>query len=249
MIKKRIIPTLTYKDYGLVKSKLFNSYRMIGDPVQAVKVYNLRDVDELLFVDISEKINRPNISLIKEILQHAYMPVTVGGGVNTLKNISDLLDAGADKVCLSTKSFESYDFVEKAVHTFGAQAIVISVDYIINNNEYFLVFNPDYKLTKTDIFEYVLNLSSIGVSELILTSVERDGMMSGYDIEFIQKIEGLTSLGIITNGGAGTYQNMLEVFESTNAVGVAASSIFLFTEQTPKGASRYLKKHNINVRN
>lgn len=249
MIKKRIIPTLSFRNNGLVKSRQFKHYRMLGDPVQAIKVYNLRDVDELIFVDISENSKRPNVQLIKDILQYAFMPITVGGGINSLEDISCLLESGADKVCISFKAFENYEFIEQAVSKFGQQAIVISIDYLEKADGAYLVFNPGFNICKIDILEHIGKLSTIGVSEFVITSVEREGEMTGYDIDFIHKIEAVTKAGLIVNGGAGGYEHMLKVFELTNAVGVGAASMFHFTEQTPKGANAYLKKHNIEVRN
>lgn len=249
MIKKRVIPTLSYKDYGLVKSKKFTDYRMIGDPIQAIKVYNLRDVDEIFFVDISENMKKPNENLIQDILQYAFMPVTVGGGISSIEDIRTLLSVGADKVALSWKAFYDTNFVSQAVDTFGAQAIVVSIDYFFKNNDFYLVFNPGFRIEKVNILKYVETLSSVGVSEIVLTSVERDGEMCGYDLELVKKVEDKTHVGVVLNGGAGVYEHMLDAFKTTQSiVGVAASSMFHFTEQTPKGASKFLKTHDIRVR-
>lgn len=248
MIKKRIVPTLTYKNGGLVKSSQFNHYRMLGDPIQAIKVYNLRDVDEILFVDISENVKKPNFKLIENILQYAFMPITVGGGISTVEDVSNLLLVGADKICISSKAFENLTFVKQLVDQFGSQAIVISIDYCIENNMIYLVFNPGMKKIQVDLIKYIADLSHIGISEIVLTSVKQDGSMCGYDIEFVKKIEHITQSGIIINGGAGTYEHMLEAFIKSNVVGVAAASMFHFTEQTPRGAANFLKKNNINVR-
>lgn len=248
MIKKRIIPTLSFKNNGLVKSTKFQNYRMLGDPIQTIKIYNLRDVDELIFVDISDKDNRPNFSLVRQVLQYAFMPITVGGGINSLQDISFLLASGADKVCIAHKALD-YDFVTQAVNLYGQQAIVISIDYFEDKEGAYLVFNPGFSIYRIDVIEHIKKLSRIGVSEFIITAVEKDGSMQGYDIDFLKRLDGLTQAGLIINGGAGTYQHMFTAFEKTNIVGVAAASMFHFTEQTPKGANQYLKENHIKVRN
>jgi cyclase len=248
MIKKRIIPTLTYMDTGLVKSTQYQNYRFIGDPIQAINVNNLRDVDELLFVDISTSHDRPNMNLIMSIMENAFMPVTIGGGIRSLDHIQKLLKVGADKVCLATAPIEDPSFVQKAVDTFGGQAIVISVDYIFQDGKYKLVTNPDYTVHEIDVLEFIKTMSGFGISEFILTSVEKDGMMNGYDMTLAKEVVKITNAGIIINGGASSYEDMYQVFNEIKAEGVAASSIFQYTEQTPVEARKYLKTKGINTR-
>jgi cyclase len=248
MIKKRIIPTLTYQDRGLVKSTGFSQYRFIGDPIQAIRVYNLRDVDELLFIDISQTNDRPNIPLIKEIMQYAFMPITIGGGIKSLDDIKALLDSGADKICLSTISIDDINFVEEAIKHFGGQAIVLAIDYIYQDGIPKLVTNPGFKIHEKELFSYIQQLSSMGISEFVVTAVDHDGTMKGYDIPFINQLETITSAGIIINGGAGNPDDMLKAFQQTNAVGVAAASIFQFTEHTPIGVRKHLKANGIKTR-
>ncbi len=249
MIKKRIIPTLTYQNKGLVKSIEFENYRFLGDPIQAINVYNLRDVDELLFTDISTTHTRPNLNLISEVMENAFMPMTIGGGIDSIEDISNLLKTGADKICLSTIAIHNGDFVKQAVDTFGGQAIVIAVDYVFENGKYFLITNPGFKIHAIDIFDFVKKMSAIGVSEFFLTSVKKDGTMSGYDLTLAQELEKMTKAGIIINGGASSYEDMFEAFTKTSAVAVAAASIFQFTENTPAEARKFLKSKGIATRN
>ncbi len=248
MIKKRIIPTLTYKNTGLVKSTHFDNYRFIGDPIQAINVNNIRDVDELLFVDISTMHERPNMSLISEIMENAFMPITIGGGIRTTDDIRKLLRVGADKVCLSSIAIENETFVRTAIDQFGGQAIVICIDYLKKDNQYKLVTNPNFQIHEVDIFKYIETMDKFGVSEFILTSIDQDGTMTGYDLEFAKQIEKKTDAGIIINGGASTYEDMYLAFSQTKAIAVAAASMFQYTEQTPIEARGYLRSRGIATR-
>lgn len=248
MLKKRIIPTLTYKNNGLVKTKSFCNPRFLGDPIQTIKVYNLRDVDEIFFSDISDAIRRPNFELIKNIFQYASMPVTIGGGIHCVDDIAKLLLAGADKVCISSAAYNDLLFIKESVELFGCQAIVIALDYVIDKGEYYILFNPGLRKIRLDIEKYITDLNSIGISEIILTCVTNEGQMSGYDLNTIKQVERFCSTGIIINGGARCYEDMLDAFSSTSIVGVSAASMFHFTEQTPKEAAKFLKRHHIQVR-
>jgi len=248
MLKKRIIPTLTYLDVGLVKSTRFSNYRFLGDPIQAVRVYNLRDVDELIFLDISVRNQRPDIRLIERVLADARMPVTVGGGISRMEHLDSLFRAGADKVCMSTAAISNKALISSAVEKYGGQAIVISVDYTVVDGNYRLVTNPRYQICPGDVIGHIEEMASFGVSEFLITSIDRDGTMSGYDISLIQEMEGRIPAGLIANGGAGDYKDMLEVFNKTQAVAVAAASLFHFTEQTPAEARKFLRKNGVEVR-
>lgn len=248
MLKKRIIPTLTYQNNGLVKTKNFQNPRFLGDPIQAIKVYNMRDVDEIFFADISNAYKRPNYELIKDIFQYAQMPVTIAGGINSIEDIKKLLGVGADKICISTAAYVDRLLIQKSVDLFGSQAIVVAVDYLIEEGKQFLLLNSGKEKVEIDIKQYILDLNSIGISEILMTCVSNEGLMIGYDLELIREIEEVSKSGIIVNGGASSYEDMLEAFSTTSVVGVAAASIFNFTELTPKGAAKFLKKHNIKVR-
>jgi cyclase len=248
MIKKRIIPTLTYRNNGLVKSTNFQLYRFLGDPIQTIGIYNLRDVDELIFNDISTLYERPNFELINRILSECYMPITIGGGISSIKDISRLLRAGADKVCLSTAAIKNRAFVIEAINMFGGQAIVIAIDYVQVSTQRKLFTNPGALTYDVDVVHYIKEMSELGISEFILTSVDKEGTLSGYDLSLIKEIESLIETGLVVNGGARNYEDMLQVFQSTHAVGVGAASMFHFTEQTPNEARRYLNKYGIATR-
>jgi cyclase len=249
MHKVRIIPTLLYKD-NLVKGKKFKSWRVVGNLYQMIKLYNLREVDELIFLDIeANQKNKIQFDLIDEFADDCFVPLTIGGGVKSLEDIGQLLKVGADKVCINSAAVHDLDFVKKAVDKYGSQCIVISVDYKINKDKMAEVFTlSGKKNTSLSLEEHIKNLDEVTPGEIILTSIDHDGMMNGYDIETIKKISNFSSTPIIASGGAGCLDDFYQLIKDTNIKALSAASIFHFTEITPLDVKKFLKKKNINVR-
>lgn len=248
MIKKRIIPVMTYNGMSLIKTKQFDKPRMVGNPIQAARVYNARNVDELAFIDIyATKQNRKiNIELVKLILNECFMPVSVGGGISTLSDIRDLLHAGADKVIIKNSAIYHPEFIEEAVLTFGSQCIVIAVDAIFDGKRYKIYNSQGLDIT---LEEFVVKMHKLNVGEFLITSVNHEGMMNGFDINLARIMYNLTDKPNIIHGGAGNPQNFLELFNQVNISAAAAASIFHFTQYTPKDIKDLLKQNNIPVRN
>jgi cyclase len=247
MLKKRVIPALLIKDNLLVKTKKFKSPRSIGSIIETVKLYNSREVDELVLLDItdSKKRNQPNYSTITEVSKECFVPLCVGGGINDIKTIYKVLKSGADKVSINTWAIHNPKFVEEAAKEFGSQCIVISIDYYKNSKKIFLRNNQtkNYYLDK-----YVDIIQDMGAGEIILTCVDKDGTNEGYDYNTIKRIKKKLSIPIIASGGAGKYEHMLKAFKYCNVDAVLASSIFCFSDKTPKDAKFFLQKNGINVR-
>lgn len=249
MHKVRIIPTLLYKD-NLVKGKMFKSWRVVGNLYQMIKLYNLREVDELIFLDIdANRKNKIQFDLIDEFADDCFVPLTIGGGVKSLEDIEQLLKVGADKVCINSAAVQDLDFVKKAVGKYGSQCIIISVDYKINKAKIAEVFTlSGNKSTNLSLEEYIKTLDEVNPGEIILTSIDHDGMMNGYDIEKIKKISNFSSIPIIASGGAGCLNDIYQLIKDTEIKAVSAASIFHFTEITPLDVKKFLKTKNINVR-
>lgn len=249
MHKVRIIPTLLYKD-NLVKGKMFKSWRVVGNLYQMIKLYNLREVDELIFFDIdANKKNKIQFELIDEFADDCFVPLTIGGGVKSLLDIEELLKVGADKVCINSSAVNDLDFVKKAVEKYGSQCIVISIDYRINKDKMTEVFTSSgNKETNLSLEKHIKNLNEVGPGEIILTSIDHDGMMNGYDIEKIKKISNTCLMPVIASGGAGCLNDFYQLIKETNIKALSAASIFHFTEITPLDVKKFLKKKNINVR-
>jgi len=233
MLKVRIIPVLTFNGFGLVKTKGFSHPRMVGNPVQAARVYNARGVDELVFVDIlASKQNRKiNLKLVSDVIKECFMPVAIGGGVKTIEDIHDLLKIGADKVILKTIAIINPDFLNEASNIFGAQCITIAIDAIKKDNEYFLYTLSDHEILLTD---YLKKISSFTFGEIILTSVNNDGMMTGFDLNLVNLCTQYFKVPIVVSGGGGNPNHFKELFKASNVEAVAASSIFHFTQYTPR---------------
>ena len=247
MLKIRVIPILTFNGFSLVKTKQFNLPRTIGNPIQAARVYNSRNVDELVFIDIEATSQKRKINhvLVKKIIDECFMPITIGGGINSQEDIRDLLNIGADKVLIKTKAIEDVKFIKDSVNYFGGQCISIALDVVKKESGNYCLYHPKLKY---DLNEFISNMNDCNVGEFVLNSVNEDGMMNGYDIELIEYISDKVDTPIIVAGGAGDLSHFKKLFKSGYSNAVAASSIFHFTQFTPQDVKMVLKEINIPVR-
>jgi imidazole glycerol-phosphate synthase subunit HisF len=249
MLKVRVMPTLLFKDVGLVKGIRFDSWRRVGSVMQSVKVYNMRGVDELLFLDIAATIEGrpPDYDTVDDIADECFMPLTVGGGVSEVEHVRRLLQVGADKVSLGTAAVEKPELIREAAELFGAQCVVVSIDTRRADDFHEPYVRSGTTPTAKDAVELAREVEALGAGEILLTSIDRDGTMEGYDLDVISAVSAAVSIPLIASGGAGTYHHMVEAIEA-GASAVAAASMFHFTEQTPLVAKRYLREHGIAVR-
>ncbi|NOQ81332.1 MAG: imidazole glycerol phosphate synthase subunit HisF [Methylophaga sp.] len=251
MLKVRIIPTLLWKNFGLVKGESFDSWRQVGTVMPSIKVYNSRDVDELVLLDITatnEK-REPDYDSISEFAAECFVPLTYGGGVNDLAVIRKLLLSGADKVVINTMAYKRPQLISEAAYKFGSQCIVASIDVRLSkNNKYECFSHCGQEPTGKDPVEWAKELEKLGAGEILLTSIERDGTMQGYDNNLIQLISSSVTIPVIASGGAGNYEHILEALQKGGASAIAAASIFHFTEQTPAEARDFLAENGIPVR-
>jgi cyclase len=251
MLKTRIIPTLLFKGVGLVKGKSFDSWRRVGAALQSIRVYNLREVDELVFLDIAATPRgaRPDFREIDELADNCFMPMTVGGGVKSVEDIRDLLAVGADKVAINTAAVETPELIRAGAQEFGAQCIVVSIDVTRGADGKAQVATHCGKTpTGRDPVAWAKEAERLGAGEILLTSVERDGTMTGYDVELVRDVSAAVNIPVIASGGCGNYGHMADVLGQTRASAVAAASIFHFTEQTPREAKAYLGERGFRVR-
>ena len=250
MLKVRVMPTLLYKDYGLVKGIAFDSWRRTGSAMQQIKVYNLREVDELVFLDITANAEDrdPDYELIDDLADDCFMPMTVGGGIRTLDQARRVLQVGADKVAINTGAVESPTLVNAIAEEFGTQCVVVSIDYRLRGDGRREVFtHSGRRAAGLDAIEFAMEAERRGAGEILFTSIERDGTFQGYDIEGVRRVVAAVSIPVIASGGAGHYQHMVEVV-GAGASAVAAASIYHFTEQTPAGAKQALHAAGVPVR-
>tara|TARA_Y100001970_G_scaffold27492_1_gene33550 strand:- start:8118 stop:8882 length:765 start_codon:yes stop_codon:yes gene_type:complete len=231
MYRPRIIPVLLLKDLGLVKSKKFSNLRYIGDPINAVKIFNDLKADELVFLDIKANKEKRKISLdfVKKVGAEANMPFSVGGGIKSVDDIKEIINAGAEKVVLNTFAFLDSNLVKKASSEFGSSTIAVSIDV----KKHFFYGKKVYiysgkKVTKENPISYAQKLEELGAGEIILNSIDRDGCMDGYDIDIINKVSENVSIPVVASGGAGKLIDFNLAVEKGNASAVAAGSIFVY---------------------
>ncbi|MFQ5972263.1 MAG: imidazole glycerol phosphate synthase subunit HisF [Alphaproteobacteria bacterium] len=250
MLKVRIIPTLLMKDVGLVKGVGFDSWRRTGGAMQAVRVYNLREVDEIIFLDIAATPagRPPDFRQIDELASECFMPMTVGGGVRSIDDVRELLMVGADKVAVNTAALEKPDLITEAAGMFGVQCIVVAIDVRRNNGCYEVYSHCGTRPTGKDPVEWARNVAELGAGEILLTSIDRDGTMDGYDTVLTRRVVDAVPIPVIASGGAGCFAHMAEVLRDGKADAVAAASIYHFTEQTPREAKLFLREQGFAVR-
>lgn len=239
MLKIRVIPILTFNGFGLVKTKQFANPRMVGNPVQAARVYNSRGVDELVFIDIfaTRQKRKLNLAIARDIIKECFMPVGIGGGIDSIEDINNLLKIGADKVVIKNQALVNPGFIKEAAHFFGSQCITISVDAKKTSNGYRI--HNDLGLD-IGVNDFIHQMEDLGAGELVITSVDNDGMMKGFNIELVSQTENLTSLPLIVVGGGGEMEHYKDLFSQTGVEAVGSASIFHFTQYTPMDIKREL---------
>jgi cyclase len=251
MLKIRVIPTLLCKGVGLVKGIGFNSWRRVGPVLPAIKVYNTREVDELIMVDISASSNAsgPDFESIAEFSNDCFVALTVGGGITKLDQIKMLLRSGADKISINSATYSDPLLVRSAANHFGTQCIVASIDARrFADGSYRCYSHCGTVDTGQDPVSWARQLEDQGAGEILITSIERDGSMLGYDLELLEMVVSAVNIPVIASGGAGNYEHMRQAVQEAGASAVAAASIFHFTEQTPAGAKKYLAAAGLPVR-
>ncbi|MDO8553029.1 MAG: imidazole glycerol phosphate synthase cyclase subunit [bacterium] len=232
MLKTRVIPCLTVKNERLVKSVRFDHHRNIGSYIAAVRVFNARDVDELIFLDLDARSHGIRPSLLREVTKECFMPVTLGGGVRTVEDMQTLLAAGADKVALNTGALETPELIDAAAKHYGSQCVAVSVDVKPINGQYEVFKTGGTENSGREVAAWAREAEARGAGEILLTAIERDGVMEGYDLDLIRKVSSAVRIPVIASGGAGTSLHCVEAVKS-GASAVAAASLFQYTQTTP----------------
>lgn len=250
-LKIRVMPTLLYKDVGLVKGKGFDSWRRTGSVMQTVKVYNMREVDEMVLLDITatSQNREPDFEFVDEIADECFMPLTVGGGIRSVEDVRRLLMVGADKISLNTAAVENPELITEVARRFGSQCVVVSIDFRKHpDGRYETYTGSGRKPAGLDPVEWAKEAERREAGEILLTSIERDGTMIGYDVEMTRRVAEAVSIPVIASGGCGEYEHMAEVLSEGKASAVAAAAIYHFTQQTPLEAKKYLRERGFAVR-
>jgi len=250
MLAKRIIPCLDVKDGRVVKGVGFINLRDAGDPVEIARLYDKEGADELCFLDItaSHENRKIILNVVERTASEVFMPLTVGGGIQTLQDIRELLLAGADKVSINTAAVKNPDFVKAAVERFGCQCIVVAIDAKRAVNRWEVFTHGGRQPTEIDAVDWSVRMADAGAGGILLTSMDRDGTQTGYDLALTRAVADSVSIPIIASGGAGNLDHLYEVLASGHADAVLAASMFHYRQYSILDAKSYLNLKGIPVR-
>jgi cyclase len=250
MFLPRIIPVLLLKGKGLVKTVKFKEPKYIGDPINAVKIFNDLKADELVFLDItaSKEGRTVSVDLVRDIGDEAFMPFGVGGGISDLKQIEPLLKAGAEKVVINTNAFLKSNLINEASKIFGSQSIVVSLDIKKSLlGKYTCWIKDGSQNTKEHPIDLAKKAENSGAGELIINSIDLDGLMTGYDIELIKSISDIVSIPVVACGGAGNLTHLKKAYSEGKAHALAAGSMFVFHGPRRAVLINYPSKNEIKI--
>lgn len=231
MLQKRVIPCLLLHKGGLYKTVKFKNPTYIGDPINAIKIFNEKEVDELMFLDIdaSASNKEPNFALIEDIASECFMPLCYGGGVKTIEQMKRIYSLGVEKVSLSASAVLLPHLIEEAASRFGRQSVIVTIDV---KKELFgpkkVYIHNGKTNTKIGVVDFVKKMEECGAGELVINSIDRDGAMNGFDLELLSEIKSNTTIPIIALGGAGNISHIAEVFEKCKLDAVACGSMFVY---------------------
>ena len=249
MLRHRVMPLVLLDGYSVIKTIQFNVRRNLGSPITVARVYNARNVDELILLDIDASKQNRGIDLhtVEAVASECFMPLTVGGGIKTCDDIAMTLKAGADKVSLNSVLFEKPEFFKEAVSIFGSQCIVASIDIKKNESGEYAVYSHSGKKVDFSLEDCLKFLMESRAGEVLLNNVDQDGMMAGYDLGLINYVSTHTNIPVIAAGGASSPADF-SLAVKAGASAVAAASIFHFTSFTPRECKENMKISNIPVR-
>ena len=251
MLKTRIIPCLDVKNGKVVKGTKFKNLKYAGDPVKQAQIYDKQGADELCFLDITASSEKRNIifDVVKKTAQKCFMPLTVGGGVRSIKDIRKLLLCGADKVSINTSAIKDPNLVKKSSKKFGNQCIVVAIDAKkIDKNKWEIYTHGGRQKTGIDAIKWAKKMESFGAGEILLTSMDKDGTKSGFDLELTKKISNIINIPVIASGGVGNIQHLIDGIKIGKASAVLAASIFHYGKFTIKEVKKKMKQKGIAVR-
>lgn len=231
MVRTRVIPCLLLRNMGLVKTRRFKDPVYVGDPINAVRIFNDKEVDELVFLDITATIEgkRPPFELLAKVASQCFMPLCYGGGVRTIEDMARLYSIGIEKVALNTQAVKNETLVRAAADKFGAQSVIVSLDVKKSIlGKYEVVIEGGRKRTGIDPVRLAVKMQESGAGELLLNSVDRDGMMDGYDLKLISSVTAAVGIPVVACGGAGKLADLAAAVQTGGASASAAGSLFVF---------------------
>ena len=251
MLKTRIIPCLDVKDGKVVKGTKFKNLKYAGDPVKQAQIYDKQGADELCFLDITASSDKRNIifNVVKKTAQKCFMPLTVGGGIRSIQDIRKLLLCGADKVSINTAAIKNPNLVKKSSSKFGNQCIVVAIDAKkVKKNKWEIYTHGGRKKTGIDAIKWAKKMENLGAGEILLTSMDKDGTKSGFDLELTKRISNSINIPLVASGGVGNIQHLVDGIKIGKASAVLAASIFHYGKYTLRQVKNKMRRKGIAVR-
>ena len=251
MLKKRIIPCLDVKDSRVVKGVNFVNLTDVGDPVDSARAYYEAGCDELVFLDITATSDNreTTVDMVRRVADQVFIPFTVGGGIRSVEDMNKMLKAGADKVAVNSSALANPQLIADCAQKFGNQCVVAAIDAKkMADGSWHVCVAGGRKNTGRDLIQWAQEVVALGAGEILLTSMDKDGTKSGFDLEMLNRVAEVVDVPIIASGGAGNIEDIVEVFEKTTATGALAASIFHFGEVNIGETKQVLAKTGIEVR-
>ncbi len=226
----RIIPSLLIKDDYLVKGKQFKNHKYVGDIFNAVKIFSEKKVHEIQILDISARKKKRciDVNLIKKIRSEIFVPLAVGGGIRSIDEVSSIINEGVEKVIINSENFSNKDLISKIAKKFGSQSAVVSIDVKKINNEYKILSNNGEKIENFNLIDFIHDVQNRGAGEIILTSIENEGLKNGLDLNLYKFVEDYVKIPLIANGGVSSIDNIINFFDNSSFSAVACGSLFVF---------------------
>ena len=251
MLKNRIIPCLDVSNGRVVKGINFIDLKDAGDPVEQAEYYDKCGADEICFLDITatHENRKTIIDIVSKTAEKCFVPLTVGGGINSIQNIRDLLTAGADKVSVNSAAVKDINFIKEASKQFGSQCMVVAVDAKkVSENKWEIFTHGGRNKTGIDAIDFAIKAEKNGAGEILLTSMDKDGTKTGYDLDLLKSVTNQLSIPVIASGGVGNLDHLYEGIKNGGASAVLAASIFHYGEFTIQQAKEYLASKDVPVR-
>lgn len=249
MIRPRVIPSLLLRKRGLVKGVNFRNYKYVGDPTNVVRIFSTKEVDELMFLDITATAENRNLSpqLIQDISDECFMPFGFGGGIRSMDTIKTVLKSGAEKVSINTAAVENPELIKEAADAFGSQAVVVSIDVRTRpDGTYEMYTHSGTKATGLDPVKFAVRMAELGAGEILLNSIDRDGTWEGYDTKLIQSVADAVDIPVIACGGAGKVEDLGTAIYEGGASAAAAGSLFVFQGSRMGVLTNFPTKEELN---
>lgn len=250
MLKVRVIPLLLVQDGLLKKPVQFRNPRTVANPISIVRVFEERQVDELILLDIGRTVDHEETDpeLVREIAEELFVPFAYGGGLQSIEAMREIVQAGAEKVVINTAAVESPDLISQGAATFGSQCIVVSIDAMKLGNSYEVYIRSGREPTGLDAVEFARRVEELGAGEILINSISHDGMLQGYNLDLIKRISSAVSIPVIAAGGAAKLDDFVDAVKLGGASAVAAGSIFHYTKITPNMVKGALHHAGVPVR-